>query len=94
MVLVTRRLPKGCETPHATTHTLNYNNLSVHSNTFVQPSLWPNSSFARAREVKKQKQKAKKTKEKQARRRSNLGHRAYPTRYYVNFHMVTVTRRL
>jgi hypothetical protein len=30
----------------------------------------------------------------QARRRSNLGHRAYPTRHGVNFHMMTVTRRL
>jgi hypothetical protein len=31
---------------------------------------------------------------KQARRRSNLGCRAYPTRYCINFHMVTVTRQL
>jgi hypothetical protein len=31
---------------------------------------------------------------KQARRRSNLGHRSSPTTYCVNFHIVTVNRRL
>jgi hypothetical protein len=37
--------------------------------------------------------KNKKQNKKQARRASNLGHRAYQTRYDINFHMVTVTRR-
>jgi hypothetical protein len=38
-------------------------------------------------------QKITNNKQKQARRRSNLEHRVYPTRDGVNVHMVTVTRR-
>jgi hypothetical protein len=54
MVTVTRRLPdrdptvtNGCQSPHTTRYTLNYNNTSFHSDTFFQPYLWPNSSYGR-----------------------------------------------
>jgi hypothetical protein len=42
-------------------------------------------------QVKNKKKTERKEKGKQARRRSNLGHRAYPTRYGVNVHIVTAT---
>jgi hypothetical protein len=55
--------------------------------------LWPNSNSARAGEVEMSKEK-RKEKVKQARRRSNLRHRADPTRYWINFHIVRVIWRL
>jgi hypothetical protein len=95
-----RPLPTGCEPPQTTRYTLNYkfyNNISFHWHTFIKPYFWLNSKTLTlpmpGSEQRRKHKKRKKQKRKRATRPSNLGHQAYPRKYGINFHILTMTRR-